>query len=357
MIDVNGYFVNAIVAAGMGVAFIVADRRSPTSWLLGVLFVLIGASITANICVVQGSGSVRIWSAVAGLCEAGALLTTHEWILRLRRTIPTRGLRTLLGDRVVRAGQALGLLYGALAMALPELRAREFVGLMRQNGAALPTGFWLFLGPFALSVVAGLFSVALLLNRKPDRAEKVRLVALCAAVPLLAGGLVLPKGWIASALGLVVFLVGAIRYHVFQGQRGQFLSRFLSPQVAEVVRSQGLDAAMRESTLELSVVSCDLRGFTALSERTPSQRVIQILREYYDAVGRVAAEFGATIKDHAGDGILLLVGAPIAYEDHARRAVQMAEGILRAVGGRVAGWGESGFELGVGIGIASGFVT
>ena len=322
MIDPTGSVVVALIAAGLGVSFVSADRHSPTSWLLGVTFWCVGGSIFANVCLVhaQTESSIRALSVIAGIHEAGAMIGFHEWILRVRRTIPARGLRTTFGDRLSRFGEVAALVYLALAIWLPDVRAREFVGALQAEGALGRPAFYLFFVPSNLSILSGLLSIGLVLRRRPDPGERTRLLALCAAGPLLATGLILPLDWapIAGALGEIVFLIGALRYHVFQGQRGQFLGRFLSPQVAEIVRSEGLAAVMRESTAELSVVACDLRGFTRLSEATSSQRVIQVLREYYDAVGGEAAELGGTIKDLAGDGILILVGAPLPYPDHAR---------------------------------------
>ncbi|MCG8399748.1 hypothetical protein LWS67_24990, partial [Bacillus atrophaeus] len=67
------------------------------------------------------------------------------------------------------------------------------------------------------------------------------------------------------------------------------------------------------------------------AEAQPSARVLQVLRQYYDAVGVVVAEYGATIKDFAGDGILILVGAPLPHAQHASHGLEMARRI-RAVG-------------------------
>jgi adenylate cyclase len=155
------------------------------------------------------------------------------------------------------------------------------------NGCGLTAGFYLFAIPLGVSLALGIASGALTLNRRPDVAERQRLTAFLAATPFLASSMVLPIGVapVMSALGMLIFLVGAIRYYVIQGSRAQFLSRFLAPQVAELVREQGLASATREQTLELSVVCCDLRGFTAFSAATETGKVIQILREYYDAVG------------------------------------------------------------------------
>jgi adenylate cyclase len=85
--------------------------------------------------------------------------------------------------------------------------------------------------------------------------------------------------------------------------------------------------------------------------------VIRILREYYDAVGAATAECGGTIKDQAGDGVLILVGAPIPYADHAQRAIALARKIRERGAEITARWSDSDLRLGVGVGVASGFVT
>ncbi|HEY5636681.1 MAG TPA: adenylate/guanylate cyclase domain-containing protein, partial [Burkholderiales bacterium] len=199
----------------------------------------------------------------------------------------------------------------------------------------------------------------LMLNRRPDRAESIRLVSFAIAAPFMASGLVLPieMAPVTTAVGLLIFLVGAVQYHVVQGSRAQFMSRFLAPQVAELVRVQGLKSATQEQTLEISVVCCDLRGFTAFSAATSSQEVIAILREYYDVVGAAASAVGGTIKDQAGDGVLVLIGAPLPFVDHARRALALARAIRTEGMALAARWSGGSRQLGVGVGVASGFVT
>jgi class 3 adenylate cyclase len=287
-----------------------------------------------------------------------AFLFGFEWLLRVRRTIPARNLRIRFGDNQLRVAQALAVVYGVLALAFPERRAGEFLGYgLFANG--LQPGFFLFAVPLGVSLILGIASGLITLNRRPDIAERKRLVAFAVAAPFMASGIVLPISVapILTSFGLIVLLIGAVQYHVIQGQRAQFLSRFLAPQVAELVRERGLDSATHEQTIELSVVSCDLRGFTAFSAATESVLVIQILREYYDAVGEAAARVGGTIKDQAGDGVLILVGAPIAFDDHARRALELA-GLIRSSGRELSDrWSDRELRLGVGAGVASGFVT
>jgi class 3 adenylate cyclase len=197
------------------------------------------------------------------------------------------------------------------------------------------------------------------LRAEIDPAERLRLIAVAFATPFWCAGMVLPAAWkpVSFAIGEVVFLAGAIRYHVLQGQRGQFLARFVSPQVVHLVRQRGLAGVVPQSRVELSVLMCDLRGFTAFSETAAPEESMTLLDGYYSTVGEVVARFGGSIKDFAGDGILALVGAPITHADHCQRAVAMALEIRERTAAICSHWNDRGLRLGLGIGVASGFVT
>jgi adenylate cyclase len=123
------------------------------------------------------------------------------------------------------------------------------------------------------------------------------------------------------------------------------------------VSERGLDLALRESSREITVVCSDLRGFTAYAAAHPSGQVLAVLREYYDAVGREAAAFGATIKDYAGDGVLMLVGAPLPVAYHAQRGIELAQRIRSAGAELCRRWSRPGTPLGIGVGVATGNVT
>ncbi len=69
------------------------------------------------------------------------------------------------------------------------------------------------------------------------------------------------------------------------------------------------------------------------------------------------SEFGGIIKDYSGDGVLVLVGAPVPYPDHARRAVSIAFKIRERVTELLSSWQNLGYELKVGLVLASGYVT
>lgn len=352
----------ALMALGMALAFILADRTSPISRVLAAFLACIGISIALDVIIggpIHARGETPAWDGLFAIPEMLAFVLAFEWLLRVRRTVPARGLRTSGADKLLRVAQGLAIFYGAASLAFPQWRADHFINLLRGPEAKIQPAFYLFAAPLGLALLMGTAAGLFLLNRRPDRAEALRGVAFLVSAPFMAAGMLLPLhvAPVTTAIGLLIFLIGAVQYHVTQGRRAQFMARFLSPQVAEMVSQRGLKSATDEQTLELSVVCCDLRGFTAFSAATSSRQVIQILREYYDVVGAAAAEFGGTIKDQAGDGVLILVGAPIALADHAPRAFEMAKRIRIAGMGVTRRWSGGDLQLGVGVGVASGFVT
>jgi class 3 adenylate cyclase len=362
-LDTTPHVITALLALGMALAFVIADRRSPTSRSLSLFLGSVGLAIGVGTQIAHPlhlQRGVALWDGIFAIPETLAFVFAYEWVLRVRRTVPAGDLKTHGPDRLLRIAQGLAGFYGVASLAFPKLRSDTFVnaGVAEVFERNQPE-FWLFALPLTLSLLLGSFAGLITLRRRPDRAEAVRLLAFVAAAPFMASGVVLPPKMapVATAIGLLIFLVGAVQYHVVQGRRAQFMSRFLAPQVAEMVRVRGLRSATEEKTLEVSVVCCDLRGFTAFSEATSSHKVMGILREYYDAVGSAAAAYGGTIKDQAGDGVLMLVGAPVAFPDHAQRALDMANRIRESGMAITARWSDADLRLGVGVGVASGYVT
>lgn len=360
MIQIVPQTLVALVALGMALAFVSADRGSPTSRALAAGLGFLGVAIVVNAWffnrVEAGGGPIPGWPA---LPEAACEIALLEWLLRVRRTLPALALETRFGDRTLRVGQGAAVLYALLSLAFPRLRVEDFVYAATSTAAFRRPGFWLFAVPLLVSTLSGLFATLLLLNRRPDRAERLRVLALVVAAPFLLAGIILPQDRSALSVlfGEMIFLIGSMQYYVLQGQRGQFMSRFLSSQVAELVRSRGLEGAMQQNFLEITAVVSDLRGFTAYAQAHPSSRVIEVLRDYYDAAGRVVADYGGTIKDFAGDGILILVGAPIAMPNHAVVGLAIARRLRETASTVTARWSSPGHHLGVGLGVASGFVT
>src|SRR5215831_18819805 len=135
------------------------------------------------------------------------------------------------------------------------------------------------------------------------------------------------------------------------------LKRFLAPQLAELIVSQGDENILESHRREIVVVFCDLRGYTAFTETTEPEEVLDFLREYHGALGPLVSQFEGTLDQFSGDGIMVFFNDPLPIPDPAERAVNMAMAMREAANKLIADWRERGRDLGFGAGIAQGYAT
>jgi adenylate cyclase len=140
-------------------------------------------------------------------------------------------------------------------------------------------------------------------------------------------------------------------------ERMDRLKRFLPPQVAELVLSSGDDRVLDSHRRDVSIVFCDLRGFTAFAETAEPEEVMTVLGEYHACAGAIIHKFQGTIEHFAGDGLMAMLNDPLPCAEPCLQAVRMAAEMRAAVGALTAKWRTHGFELGFGIGIAHGYAT
>ena len=111
--------------------------------------------------------------------------------------------------------------------------------------------------------------------------------------------------------------------------------RFASPQaytpkhLAEKILTTG--SALTGERKQVTVLFVDVSGFTSLSERLDPEEVHRFMSRAFDLMLAEVHRYEGTVNQFLGDGIMALFGAPIAHEDHARRAVHAALGIGRAL--------------------------
>lgn len=124
------------------------------------------------------------------------------------------------------------------------------------------------------------------------------------------------------------------------------------PHVAEDLIAGGLELGGEER--DVSVVFCDIRGFTALSEGMAPKVVIEMLNEHFTPLTRVVYEHGGVVLHFVGDLIIALFGAPKRHAHSERSAAACALGLvaermrLNEAGGR---------RIEVGVGVATGRVV
>jgi adenylate cyclase len=140
-------------------------------------------------------------------------------------------------------------------------------------------------------------------------------------------------------------------------ERVSRLARFLSPEAAEFVEKEGQADLLEPHRAEVAVIFCDLRGFTAFAGEAPPDEVMGLLAEYHQALGKVIVRYEATLTCFMGDGLMLLINAPLPLRDPATHAARMAIDMQAAAQALIAQWRERGHRLGFGVGIATGEAT
>jgi GAF domain-containing protein len=97
------------------------------------------------------------------------------------------------------------------------------------------------------------------------------------------------------------------------------LKRFLAPQLAELIVSQGDEKILESHRREIVVVFCDLRGYTAFTETAEPEEVLDFLREYHGALGPLVSQYEGTLDQFSGDGMMVLFNDPVPCPDPRRR--------------------------------------
>ena len=89
------------------------------------------------------------------------------------------------------------------------------------------------------------------------------------------------------------------------------LKRFLAPQLAELIVSQGDEKILESHRRDIVVVFCDLRGYTAFTETAEPEEVLDFLGEYHGALGPLVSQFEGTLDQFSGDGIMVFFNDPV----------------------------------------------
>lgn len=134
------------------------------------------------------------------------------------------------------------------------------------------------------------------------------------------------------------------------------LARY-APQAAQLLSSAEGEQLLAGHRREITALFADLRGFTAFAEQAEPEEVLGVLRQYHEAVGELAVANGGTVEHFAGDGLMVFFNDPQQVADHQLAAVRTACDMRERFGVLSNAWRKRGYELGLGIGIASGFAT
>ena len=335
--------------------------------------------------------AVQAWRALAGLPQD--FLSTGRWAAVFMNVIPIAVFVALvlelnvLGFVLVAAGAAVCLAYGVLVrffgMELLMKPVLEDVSCDLPDGAdlgpvRLPLRFKLLVALPAMNVITGVvvaavsagpgtsdlgdlgwdvliavvvsftvsFELVLLLARSVvdqidalrRATERVGALERGARVPVLttdeAGALA------ASFNAMVAGLEERVRLR-------EAFGAFVDPDVVDRIMAAG-STDLEGEEVEVSVLFLDIRGFTALAERSSARELVAKLNEFYGHVVPVLERHAGHANKFVGDGLLGVFGAPQRLTDHADRAVLAALDIAQTV------QEQYGSSLRIGVGVNSG---
>jgi class 3 adenylate cyclase/tetratricopeptide (TPR) repeat protein len=124
---------------------------------------------------------------------------------------------------------------------------------------------------------------------------------------------------------------------------------------AQILQSR---SALEGERKQVTVLFCDLVGSTSLAERLGPETMHLLLNRFFELALSEVHRYEGTINQFLGDGFMALFGAPIAHEDHARRAALAALGLQKLLGEhRDELGGREGLDLKVRMGINTGWVV
>jgi adenylate cyclase len=219
----------------------------------------------------------------------------------------------------------------------------------------MPT--WAWLAGFA--VVALLLAVVML---------SANVYGGVVAAIVTAGGMVM-GGYVAvvwgnlwlpvflPVVGIVLLFAVIMCYRFFGEEREKIkvrkaLGSYLSENVRRVILDNAGDVKLTGMKREITVMFCDIRGFTKYCETKEPEKVVSVLNEYLNLMTEVIIKYDGTLDKYVGDCIMAFWGAPLQQADHAQRAVCCALEMRYALShykAQRAGLDQEVFECGIGI--------
>lgn len=282
------------------------------------------------------------------------------------------GAVVLVGPTVAQGGVGLPTPFGSIS-GLETLTTATANSLAGDGLAPWPAQPW----GRALLAMAPVLLAALLLQRLNTQfGRRFALLVALLVLQLLAGYGALRWGhrWLpllapAAALGLLGVVYGADAYLVEGRERRRLrrtFERYVAPSVvSEILASpEEADSILRGQQLPVTVLFCDLKGFTALTKRRSeagrTAELVSQLNTYLGEMVEVITLHGGTIDKFIGDCVVAVFGSPVSrgVRQEAVAAVRCAAAMGVALRQLNADWQAAGEEpLANGVGLASGVVV
>ncbi|MEH2241060.1 CHASE2 domain-containing protein [Nostoc sp.] len=167
-------------------------------------------------------------------------------------------------------------------------------------------------------------------------------------------------GWWIPVVPPLITLIGsgiAVTAYIARtaGQIRKTFGRYLTDEVVANLLENPEGLKLGGERKKITILTSDLRGFTATAERISAEEVIKIINLYLGYMADVITQYQGTIDEFMGDGILVLFGAPITRENDSTRAIACAVAMqlaMEPVNKKIQEMGLPKLEMGIGINTA-----
>ncbi|CAB3787865.1 hypothetical protein LMG28614_02596 [Paraburkholderia ultramafica] len=175
------------------------------------------------------------------------------------------------------------------------------------------------------------------------------------------GSWALPIAALLIAIGTLFVLNMSYAYFVESGAKRKFaklFGQYVPPELVEEMSRNPESYSMTGRRAELTVLFCDVLGFTAIAETLEPEQLALLMNEYLGTMTAAIRQQRGTLDKHMGDAIMAFWGAPVDDSEHARHAVTAALDMRTALVElnrtlEARGWPT----LSIGIGINTGPMT
>ena len=135
-------------------------------------------------------------------------------------------------------------------------------------------------------------------------------------------------------------------------------TRYVAREVVDEILKNPEQLVLTGERREVTVLFCDIRGFTPVSERLDPEGVVLLLNEFYNLMIETTFKNDGTLDKFLGDGVMCVFGAPIARSDHAMQAVRTALDMQAGIAALSERFVQQGRPpIAVGIGVSAGEVV
>lgn len=162
-----------------------------------------------------------------------------------------------------------------------------------------------------------------------------------------------------NTFGYIQHLVGDLQKKVEEQERTlRLFQKYVPKEVIEKTLQAKESSIFDGELVKVSVLFCDIRGFTTLSELWSPRDVVSLLNDYYNLMTKSVRNFKGSVNQFIGDEVFAVFGAPIALDNHEEQAVKCAKEMVKNLDILNQKYASIlTFPLQVGIGINSGEVV